>query len=150
MITVITKLFFLLILLLAAVIDIKYYRIPNPLSLGGSILLFTLQWIDSVQFPKAFLFSSLISFGIMLLFILLTKGKLGMGDAKLSLLTGGVLGLYYWLISLFIASSIALLVILPVLKYKKKGRKTPIPFAPFLALGALAALFLKKEGYFVP
>jgi len=137
-------------LLLASAIDLKHFKIPNWLTLGGTLLLFLLQWINIKQFPQTFLFSSLISFAIMLLFILLSKGKLGMGDAKLSLLTGGYLGLYYWLISLFIASTIALAVILPVLKWKQKDKNTPIPFAPFLSLGALVALFLQKEGYFAP
>lgn len=143
-------LFFLLLLLIASAIDLKRYKIPNLLTLGGTVVLFVLEWIYSGHFPKAFLISSLFSFSIMLLFIFLSKGKLGMGDAKFCLLTGGYLGLYYWLISLFFASAAALLLMLPILKWKKKDKSTPIPFAPFLSLGAIIALYLQKEGYFAP
>ncbi|MDA3852498.1 MAG: A24 family peptidase [Spirochaetaceae bacterium] len=145
--TMITALFISL-LLLCTLWDIKTLRIPNLLSLGGFAILLTLQWIIGEEFPKSFLFSAFLSFVIMLSLVLGTRGKLGMGDAKLTLSIAGVLGLYYWFISLAIASVIALITALVLLGCKKMDKETPIPFAPFLSLGAMLSLWLMKEGYF--
>jgi Flp pilus assembly protein protease CpaA len=73
----------------------------------------------------------------------ITKGQIGMGDAKLF----AILALYFGAKSAFmilmyslILSAIVSLVLITV---KRAGRKTEIPFVPFIALGVIVELFMK-------
>jgi len=70
---------------------------------------------------------------------------MGMGDVKLALLLGAMLGR-----GVVAAIAIALLssmipAVAILLRYGKEGRKMGIPFAPFLALGGAVALFAGRR-----
>ena len=68
---------------------------------------------------------------------------IGMGDVKLLAFTGLALGYFHWylvLVQLFVGFLLGALVAIPLLALAKKGRKDPLPFAPFLAVGAIIAL----------
>jgi leader peptidase (prepilin peptidase)/N-methyltransferase len=66
---------------------------------------------------------------------------MGMGDVKLALLLGAMLGTS--VVVALMAGMLAALVPAVVLfaRHGSAARKMAIPFAPFLALGALVALF---------
>ncbi len=67
---------------------------------------------------------------------------MGMGDVKLALLLGAALG---WLVvlALFVGSlGVGLAGVVFLVREGRAARKKAIPFGPFLALGAIAALFL--------
>jgi prepilin signal peptidase PulO-like enzyme (type II secretory pathway) len=127
--------------------DIRERRIPNYLTLGGFLLILLVKILIGNNSVSPYLISSALSFAVMAGVSLLTRDKLGMGDVKLSLSIGGILGVYYWLISLFLASLTALIFVFPFLLSRKMKRSDPIPFAPFLSLGALLTLWLKGKGY---
>ncbi len=79
----------------------------------------------------------------LMLFALLSRGGLGMGDVKL----GVVLGLFlsrYVLDALIVGLLAAGVLSLGVLATRglSVGRKTPIPLGPFLAFGGLVALLI--------
>jgi leader peptidase (prepilin peptidase) / N-methyltransferase len=64
-----------------------------------------------------------------------------MGDVKLGLLLGAMLGRYA-LLALFVGLVALLPVAVGVLvRHGRAGRTVALPFAPFLALGGVAALF---------
>lgn len=65
----------------------------------------------------------------------------GMGDAKLAAFTGTVLGWQRELAGFFIGVALGALVGAALMAAGKKGRKSRIPFGPFLAAGAMIALF---------
>jgi len=73
--------------------------------------------------------------------LLYPKG-LGMGDVKLALLLGAMLGTTVT-VGLMVGFLVALApaAVLTVRHGSKAARKMRIPFAPFLVVGALAALF---------
>ncbi len=80
--------------------------------------------------------------GFLLLAALARPGGMGMGDVKLA----GVMGLYLGravIPALFVAliAGSVLGAIIIARKGAKEGRKTAVPFGPFLALGGLAGLF---------
>lgn len=139
---------FSIILIASSIIDIKTQKIPNIITISSFLLFFLLYWINDAKFPTNFIIQALITFIIMLILCIISKGKLGMGDVKLTLTIGGVLGIYYWFISIFIAAFSALFFIVIALILKKIDKKAPIPFAPFLSAGALISLWLLKENYF--
>lgn len=74
-----------------------------------------------------------------LLAVLVPRG-MGMGDAKLAAFTGVFLG-YYQAMALFLAFLLGSLGGMTLMLAGKKGRKSRIPFGPFLAAGSLIALF---------
>jgi len=68
---------------------------------------------------------------------------IGMGDVKLLAFTGLALGFFHWylvLVQLFVGFLAGALIAIPLLALARKGRRDPLPFAPFLAAGAIVAL----------
>lgn len=91
-------------------------------------------WWDSLAGGAA-------GFGLLLLTAVLSKGGMGGGDIKLYGVVGLVLGLSGMLLSLFLAAFIGLLAGIAGMMMKGWGRKTEVPFGPFIAAGALTAYF---------
>ncbi len=73
---------------------------------------------------------------------LVSRGRLGPGDAKLSALIGFVLGLRGWLVAMLAASFAGTAVALALIAAGRLRRSDPLAFAPFLAAGVVVALLL--------
>ncbi|MDC7220187.1 MAG: A24 family peptidase [Spirochaetales bacterium] len=127
--------------------DFKYNRIPNLLSLGswlsGLVVSFFLKELPL----QNYLLGSAMALISYLLIYLLSSKKLGWGDIKLSLFLGGIGGWAGWLITNFIASLTGIIYYLLIVRLGKSDIKTPIPFAPFLCLGALLYQALSLTGW---
>jgi prepilin signal peptidase PulO-like enzyme (type II secretory pathway) len=67
-------------------------------------------------------------------------GGMGMGDVYMALLMGAVLGVSVT-IALFAAFLIGAVSGIMLMLLKGYGRKTKIPFGPFLAIGSVVAVF---------
>jgi len=94
--------------------------------------------------------SALIGAGIWLAVIggiwLLTRGRgMGLGDVKLAPILGATLG---WvsvgsaLVGLFAAFAVGAIVGVALILRGKAGRKTAVPFGPFLVAGTMLGLIL--------
>jgi leader peptidase (prepilin peptidase)/N-methyltransferase len=70
---------------------------------------------------------------------------MGMGDVKLALVLGAMLGrgVAVAIAVALVASALPAITIL--IRHGRRGRKIGIPFAPFLALGGAVALFAGRE-----
>ena len=80
----------------------------------------------------------------LLLFLLLfvvSRGGMGAGDVKLSLLLGLMLGLPLTIIALPLAFITGGITAVLLVALRRKGMKSTMPFAPFLSGGALFVLF---------
>lgn len=76
------------------------------------------------------------------LLVALSKEKwMGMGDAYLVILLGLILGWPEILLGLMLAFTLGALSGIALILFKKKNMDSQIPFAPFLVLGSLIALF---------
>jgi leader peptidase (prepilin peptidase)/N-methyltransferase len=127
------------ILVALSAIDIEYRIVPNKIVLpaaAGVLVAHTL--IDpSVEWLLGALGASLFLFVAALVY---PKG-MGMGDVKLALLLGAMLGklvtvgMFLGMLSALVPSVILLA------RHGGAARKMGIPFAPFLALGCVIALF---------
>jgi leader peptidase (prepilin peptidase)/N-methyltransferase len=119
--------------------DLERRIVPNAVVLPAAAAVLAVQLVraPSVEWPAAGLGAALFLFLVALAY---PRG-MGMGDVKLALLLGVAVGRHVP-IALFagmvfaLVPSIALLV-----RHGAKARKMAIPFAPFLALGGLLALF---------
>jgi leader peptidase (prepilin peptidase)/N-methyltransferase len=129
-----------------ALIDLEYRIIPNSLTALGAVLAIALGTaLDPSGEPER-LIAAAAAGGFLLVAALAYPGGMGMGDVKLA----GVVGL---LLGRAAAPAILVALLAGVLvgaviiarKGAKAGRKTAVPFGPFVALGALVALFVGQE-----
>ncbi len=131
------KLVFFSLLVIAGIIDIRTKLLPNIITIPGIMIgLFfaALGWSITL---KSSLLGILVSGGILLLIAIISKGGMGMGDVKYFALIGTFIGPQASVIALFLASFSGAVFGILYLYITKKDRKTPIPFGPFLMLGAL-------------
>jgi leader peptidase (prepilin peptidase)/N-methyltransferase len=81
--------------------------------------------------------------GLFLLSIPFGAGAIGMGDLKLMISVGLLLGLYRTLLGLMAGALLSGLVVLVLLVTRRVSLRTFIPFGPFLILGAVWSIFLR-------
>ncbi|THF76941.1 prepilin peptidase [Cohnella fermenti] len=120
---------------IVAVSDLKYMLIPNKVLLSFSPLLVAAILLAHSQPIWSHLLGAAVGGGGLLAVALLSREGMGLGDVKLFALLGWVVGLRYLLLAILVASLVGLL----VGAARRGGRKQPIPFGPFLGLGALVA-----------
>lgn len=131
-----------------ALIDIDVKRLPNALTLPSYPVAAVLLAIGSLHAPHALLragFGGLAMFAVYFAICFAYPAGMGFGDVKLS----GVLGLYtgwlgwdVWgaglLLGFFLGGFFGIALIL----VGKAGRKTAVPYGPFMLLGALVAIMV--------
>ncbi|MFE9299926.1 prepilin peptidase [Streptomyces sp. NPDC006856] len=135
---------------LLAVVDRRVHRLPDPLTLplaaaavlllGGAALLpgHAGSWTSG-------LLGGLTLGGFYFLLFLINPNGMGFGDVKLALALGVVLGWYGWSV-LFLGGFAGFLFGaaygLAFLLLRRAGRRTGIPFGPFMIAGALTGVLL--------
>jgi leader peptidase (prepilin peptidase)/N-methyltransferase len=133
----------ILIVVPAAVIDLEYRIIPNRLTALGAVLALVLGTaLDPAGEPTR-LIAGAAAGGFLLIAALAYPGGMGMGDVKLA----GVMGLFLGsavapAIMIALLSGVLVGAVVIARKGAAAGRKTAIPFGPFLALGAIAAVYV--------
>ncbi len=139
------------LLVVIAAYDLRHKIIPDMLSLFFGILAFIGMFFFSnygfsMHIPSALEFLSgvfiALPFGLIWL---LSKGTwMGLGDAKLALGLGWLLGLSRVLSGVVLAFwSGAIVGVFLIIFSKKHGMKSEIPFAPFLVLGTILAFLFE-------
>lgn len=124
-------------LLVVSLIDLDHRIIPNQIviflvivSIPLHLLVPNLTWLQM-------LWGFLVGGGLLLIIAVLSRGGMGGGDIKLMAALGLYLGWEQILMAIFIASLIGSVVGIVLMLFFGKGRKTAIPFGPFLAMGTL-------------
>jgi leader peptidase (prepilin peptidase) / N-methyltransferase len=135
--------FFCAVLVAISAVDLEHRIVPNRIVLPATAVLLpahvlvdpTPAWILGAFGASLFLFLAVLSY----------PAGMGMGDVKLALFMGAMLGqtvavaLMIGMVSALVPS------VLLLAKHGSKARKIGIPFAPFLALGSLVALFAGEQ-----
>ncbi|NMB45058.1 MAG: prepilin peptidase [Firmicutes bacterium] len=135
---------FVLLLIPLFFIDLKHHRLPNMLTLPGiGIGLLLSAGLGQL---KSAIIGALTGGGLLFVAAIVTRGGLGMGDAKLQAMVGAFLGLRLMLISLTIGVILGGIVGLLLLAFRIRGRKDMIPYGPFLITGALLASLVIVTG----
>lgn len=125
------------LLLLVALIDfdtMDIYDLHVALILGLGVVLWFMNPDSALD---RFLGALVVSLPFLLI-VLLTHG-MGMGDVKLMMASGFVLGLGATLVSFMISSLVGGLIAIVLLSTKKANRRTALPYGPFICLGVYAA-----------
>jgi leader peptidase (prepilin peptidase) / N-methyltransferase len=133
-----------LVLLLVPItlIDLDHRIIPNKLVLVGAVTAPAIVALTAPDDLAEHLIAGVSAGGFFLLAALAYPRGMGMGDVKLAAVLGLFLGRAVGP-AVFIALLSGTLVGAAVIARKgaREGRKTAVPFGPFLALGAVIALF---------
>lgn len=131
--------FFCIVLVAISAIDIEHRIVPNRIVLPAALICLVGQ--TALHPSPEWAIAALGASGFLLAAALAYPRGMGMGDVKLALLLGAMLGrsVTVALMLGFIAALVPAAVL--GLKHGSKARKIAIPFAPFLALGAVIALF---------
>lgn len=134
-------------------IDLDFQIIPDKITLPGipvALLVGAFLLPDPFTRHSALgVKDSVIGFlaggGLFYLVALVSRGGMGGGDIKMMAMVGSLTGWKSVLLTTFLGSLTGSLVGIFLMIFKGKGRKTKIPFGPFLALGSLITLFLGQE-----
>lgn len=126
----------------AAAIDLEHRIIPNLITGPGALLALALGLALDPSGEPTRLIAGAGAGGFLLLAVLAYPGGMGMGDVKLAGMIGLFLGTAVvpaMFVALLAGSLLGAAIILR--KGARAGRKTAVPFGPFLALGALVGVF---------
>lgn len=141
---------FLSMVLILILSDILYMVIPDSLLIFCGSIIFILKVIQGgFSIIPSLLIDMIIPFIVLYLFKLLgdkifKRESLGWGDIKLMLVFGLTIGWKLSLLSIVLASFIALPISLVSLKLK--GNKShELPFGPYLGISALIFLFTRVD-----
>lgn len=137
----IISILFVSLLVIITVSDIAYMLIPDKVLLPMGILLLALRLFIPLDPWWAAIAGALLGFGLLLLIAIVSKGGMGGGDIKLFFVIGLVLGVSGTLLTLFLASFIGAIAGIFMIRKSEQGRKTPVPFGPSIALGAIITYF---------
>jgi leader peptidase (prepilin peptidase)/N-methyltransferase len=130
----------LLLLVPAALIDLERRIIPDAITAPGAVAGIAIGLVVDPSAVPGQLFAGLAAGGFLLLAALGSPSGMGMGDVKLA----GMMGLFLGR-SVGVALLVALLAgtlagaAIMARRGMRAGRKTTVPFGPFLALGGLLA-----------
>lgn len=134
-------------------IDLETQRLPREITytvmaLGAPLLSIAAVSNDEPRRLYMALIGATISWAVMALLYVASRGGLGDGDVRLSPLLGLYLG---WLnpglalVGLFFGFILGAVVGVAMMVAGKAGRRTQLPFGPFLAAGSLVAIFVGQD-----
>ncbi|MER6028604.1 A24 family peptidase [Streptomyces sp. NPDC001851] len=135
---------------LLAVVDLRVQRLPDPLTLplaGAALALLGLAALlpeHAGHWPTALYGALALGAGYYALYLINPAG-MGFGDVKLAVGMGAVLGWYGWstvLLGAFAGFLLGALYGGALVVVRRTGRKSAIPFGPFLLAGALTGLLI--------
>jgi leader peptidase (prepilin peptidase)/N-methyltransferase len=131
--------FFCCVLVAVSAVDLEHRIVPDRIVLPSTAVVLAAQTIrePSIEWLVCSFGAALFLF----LAVLAYPAGMGMGDVKLALLMGAALGKLV-AVALMVGMLAALIPGLYLLaRHGQAARKMAIPFAPFLAIGSIVALF---------
>jgi leader peptidase (prepilin peptidase) / N-methyltransferase len=136
----------ILLVVPAALIDLEHRIIPNRITALGAVTALALGLALDPAGEPGRLIAAAAAGGFLLAAALAYPGGMGMGDVKLA----GMMGLFLGAavapaLLVALVAGVALGAAVIARKGAQAGRKTAVPFGPFLALGALVAVFAGNQ-----
>jgi leader peptidase (prepilin peptidase)/N-methyltransferase len=133
--------FFATVFLALTFTDLERRLLPNRVVYPAIALAAALSWAwPHVAIGQA-IGGGLFALVIVSLLYVLSRGALGFGDVKMSVLMGLVVGFPSVLVGIFAGVLAAGAFVLPLLLLRVLSRRDYIAYGPFIAIGAIIALF---------
>ncbi len=126
-------------------IDLEHRLVLNRVIYPGIVVALLVIPFAPGNSAKELLVGGLIGFALLFLIASIYPTGMGMGDVKLATFIGLVVGFPSVFVALLFSFVAGGLVGGGLLLTGLKGRKDPIPFAPFLAAGGMVAMLYGKE-----
>ncbi|KYO65838.1 prepilin peptidase [Thermovenabulum gondwanense] len=134
---------FVSVLLSLTFIDLEHYILPDEIIIFGLVCGIIFVFIEKNFYTS--LLGGLIGFTFMAVIFLLSRGGMGGGDVKLALLIGLFTGIRFILLSILTSFVVGAFIGIILIFIKRKNLKDPIPFGPFLSLGAIFSILFGEE-----
>ena len=131
--------FFVIVLVTLSAADLRYRLVPNRIVIPAAVIVLVAHTV--IDPSVEWLLGGLGASAFLLVAALAHPKGLGMGDVKLALLLGAMLGRGVALALMigFLAALVPSLILF--VRHGSRARKMAIPLVPFLALGAVVTLF---------
>lgn len=134
--------------------DLKNGYVYDSVTITGTILAFVFRLIFSFAYSDRSIvldgiYGSGIGFALIALIIVLSKNKMGWGDAVVLIGIGAAFGWKSTLLALYASFMFGGVFSIVMIMIKKMSRKDPVPFVPFLAIGTMLALFFEDLIFFM-
>ncbi|GMA52352.1 hypothetical protein GCM10025857_37090 [Alicyclobacillus contaminans] len=120
-------------------------RIPDVLTLPGAVLMLIASGALRIQGWWWAFVGALVCGGGMFLIHLFARGQMGLGDVKLFLSIGAMLGAVGGLESLVLAALYGTCIGVFLRVLRRVSKREPIPFGPFIAMGAITVAVYGSE-----
>lgn len=133
-------------------VDLERFLLPNRILYPGWFLVAGLLVLaavvdgDGTALRNAAL-GGAVAWGLFFVIHFVSPRGMGFGDVRLAGLVGTALGwlsLGHVFLGLFLGFLFSVLVSVPLLATRRRGRKDKIPFGPFLALGTMTAVYVGR------
>jgi leader peptidase (prepilin peptidase)/N-methyltransferase len=131
--------FFCCALVAVSATDLEYRIVPNRVVVPAAAVVLVAQ--TALDPGVEWLAGSLGAAAFLLVAALAYPKGMGMGDVKLALLLGAMLGRTVPVALMLGAAAALVPAVVLAARHGSRARKMGIPFAPFLAMGAVVALF---------
>ena len=131
--------FFCLTLVAIAAIDVEHRIIPNRIVVPAAAIALAAQ--TALKPSPEWAIAAFGASGVLLLAALVYPAGMGMGDVKLALLLGAMLGRTVPVAVLLGMLTALVPAVVLFARHGAAARKMGVPLGPFLALGAVVALF---------
>lgn len=143
-------------LIVITFIDLDFQIIPDSITLpgiligliAGSFLLHDPFFRWTLLGFKASIIGAVTGFCLFYLIAVLSCGGMGGGDIKMMAMAGALMGWKSVLMTTFLGSLFGSVWGIFLMAFKGRGRKSKIPFGPFLAAGAIITLFAAQEIFY--
>ncbi|WP_206831852.1 prepilin peptidase [Alicyclobacillus fructus] len=136
---------FWLYLASAVACDLTSLILPNVLTLPAGAIFVIASGLTGIRTWLMAIAGAAVGYVIVAVIHFVTGGKMGMGDAKLNLAIGAMLGPGYMVMAFVLAADYGMLAAWPLRLAGLIKPRQPIPFAPFLALAAATCAFVGPD-----
>jgi leader peptidase (prepilin peptidase) / N-methyltransferase len=128
------------VLVVLAAVDLRHRLVPNRILAPAFAAVLAFRLASAPEEAAQWLLAAAIAPLALLAPAIIDRRAVGMGDVKLGALLGAALG--FAVVPALLVASLAVVPVAGVLLMRagRAARRTAIPFAPFLALGAAAVL----------
>ncbi|MBC1924509.1 prepilin peptidase [Listeria innocua] len=125
------------------VTDILYLHVPNSVMILFFLVLLTC-YISFQQPAVSLIYSSLISNCFYLLFFILFRKGIGLGDIKILIILSSFLGFEMGYIIFFLSIVLGAIILLSALVLKKVEKNKQVPFVPYIFISFIIVSILMK------
>jgi leader peptidase (prepilin peptidase)/N-methyltransferase len=130
--------FLLAVMAVLAAIDIERRVLPNRIVLPAAVIVLAAQLVFFPEHAAAWILGALVAALVVLAAHVAHPAGMGMGDVKVALLLGAALGAS---VAVALVVAVVAAALAGAFMLARHGRKSTLPFGPFLALGAVVAVF---------